>query len=356
VLVTVPASAPVDVPAGAVRLAQPPVVTQTTPDGAVLTWRTTAAADAVVTVGRRRTSAGRTDRPSVRVGGLRPGQRADYRLLAGGREIARGSFRTSPPPSGPRSSFRAAVFGDHGSGNQHQRAVVRLTSRWRPDLTVTTGDNVYPFALPALVERRFFRPLAPLLRSSTLVPALGNHDVALTGGRALLGALALPGAERWYVQRYGSAAFVVLDSDEPLAPGTPQGRFLARAVRETRDACFRIAVFHHPPWSPHSEGIAPHLREHLVPVLERAGFTLALLGHDHVYDRSRPRRGVTYVIVGTGGAEIGDRAYPGLPSARSVTGTYGALRLDVAARVATARFQATDGRVLDRFTLRCRPG
>jgi hypothetical protein len=192
-----------------------------------------------------------------------------------------------------------------------------------------------------------------VLEQAVFVPALGNHDTFLDGGRTLLGALDLPPPGHWYVQRYGPIAFIVLDSDVDLAPGSPQVAFLTRALQQTRDSCFRVAVFHHPPFNPHSGGIAAALARTVVPRLQRGDVQLTLLGHVHDYERSYVRTGVTYVVVGTGGAAIGRYPVSSIPLARHLVNTFGALRLDVAPHHIQATFADVAGHVRDRFGVAC---
>ena len=189
------------------------------------------------------------------------------------------------------------------------------------------------------------------MRRAAWFPALGNHDTAFTGGGPYLDAFHLPGAERWYRFRWGQAAFTVLDSNSGMGPRTVQGRFAAAAL--PLGGCFRFAALHHPPFSRATSGIAPHLRRRLVPLLERERVDVAFLGHVHTYERSVPRRGVTYVVVGTGGAELGVHGDSLLPAAAAVRATYGALRVDVDGRGARFRFVTPEGRVLDTFTRTC---
>jgi hypothetical protein len=44
------------------------------------------------------------------------------------------------------------------------------------------------------------------------------------------------------------------------------------------------------------------VQEHIVPLLATHGVQLVVLGHDHLYGRSVPIDGVTYVITGGAGA------------------------------------------------------
>lgn len=287
---------------------------------------------------------------AVRLGGLTPGRRYRYTLgsLEGNKILAHGSFRAAP--SGP-ARFTFAVVGDFGSGSDAERRVAREIGSWRPDFVLTTGDNSYPLALPALFDRNIFGPYAQVMRQAAWFMALGNHDEIVDGGASELAAFHLPGSERWYHLRWGQADITVLDSNLPAGSNTAQGRFAAKSL--ARGSCFRFTAWHHPPWSPHSEGIAPQLRADVVPLLERNHVDVALLGHVHSYERSVPRGGVTYVTAGTGGAYIGRYGDSSLKAARLVRDTYGALRVDVDGRRARFRFISTDGRTLDDFTRVC---
>jgi hypothetical protein len=74
----------------------------------------------------------------------------------------------------------------------------------------------------------------------------------------------------------------------------------------------------------------------------------------HNYERSRPHNGAIYLTVGTGGAEIGRYGDSTIPSAKLITGRFGALRVDVDGQSARFRFVTVDGKVRDEFRLRCR--
>jgi 3',5'-cyclic AMP phosphodiesterase CpdA len=203
-----------------------------------------------------------------------------------------------------------------------------------------------------VLDRAVFRPYATLMRESAWFPALGNHDVKANGGKPELAAFHSLGNERWYRFSWGNAAVVVLDSNVSVAPGSPQLRFARRAF--ALDSCFRFAAWHHPPWEPPGNRVSPGLRRTIVPLVERDGVQVVLEGHLHAYARSRLRRGVLYVAVGTGGAELEyDAGDLTIPSARVVQGRFGALRVDVAGRRARFRYETVDGAVRDDFRIAC---
>ena len=332
----------------AIALQRGPVVESVLPRSAVISFTTSRAVDATVAVGDAAPDvAGGERQHSIRVTGLVPGRRYRYAVVVGGNVLARGNFRAAPV--GP-AHFTFAVVGDFGTGGKPQRAVAKLMQSWHPDFLLSTGDQSYLLGTDALLEQNIFRPYRDLFRGTAFFPTLGNHDVYLNDGRPELAAFHWPGGKRWYRFAWGSAAFTVLDSDVDVEPASAQGRFAAQSF--ARGSCFRFAAWHHPPWSEHSGGIAPHLRNAIVPLAERNGLDVVFLGHVHSYERTHPRNGVTYVTVGTGGATLG--ASPSsIPVARAVPDTYGALRVEVTGRRAVFRFIASDGRVLDAFARTC---
>jgi tartrate-resistant acid phosphatase type 5 len=334
----------------AVALTRGPVVESVLPRSALVSFRTAGAQPAFVTLADgRRFPAGSGSEHTARLTGLAPGRRYRYWIGTPAGLAGSGAFRSAPV--GP-ARFTFAVVGDYGSGSPNEYAVTRLIGTWKPDFVLTLGDNSYPLGLATLLDQNIFRPLAKVFRASAFFPAFGNHDVYLFGGRPELDAFHSLGNERWYRFGWGDASFVVLDSNLSVAPGSPQLAFARRAF--TRSGCFRFAGFHHPPFSPHSTGIAPGLRQTIVPLIGRSGVQVVFQGHVHSYERSRPRDGAIYLTVGTGGAEIGRYGDSTLPSAKLITGRFGALRVDVSGQSARFRFVTVDGKVRDEFRLRCR--
>jgi hypothetical protein len=331
----------------AVALTRGPVVGSVTPRSAIVSFRTaTPDATSVLLRSGARIAAGDGVDHVARLAQLEPGKRYAYTVEDGSGALATGRFRAAPARA---ARFTFAVVGDYGSGTENETAVASLIGSWHPDFVLTVGDNAYPEGSAGLLDRDIFGPYAPVMRESAWFPALGNHDVRAGDGRPELEAFH---SRRWYRFTWGNAAFVVLDSDTTVAPGSPQLRFARKAL--ARRSCFRFAAWHHPPWEPRGRPLSPGLRHYVVPLVQKGGVQVVFVGHLHAYARSRPRRGVLYVAVGTGGATLDDDARKlTIPLARVVQGRFGALRVDVSGRRARFRYETTDGRVRDRFSLRC---
>lgn len=343
-------AAAVAVAVAGVALTRGPVAESVTQHSAVISFRTSAPAQvSVIVPGSARVDAGAGVDHVARLGGLTPGKRYRYTVRTGTAVLAEGSFRAAPAGA---SRFTFAVVGDFGSGNANEAAVAALIASWHPDFVLTVGDNAYPLGSRALLDRVIFGPYAAVMRESAWFPALGNHDVKANGGKPELDAFHSIGSERWYRFTWGNAAVVVLDSDVSVGPRSPQLRFARDAL--ARGSCFRFAAFHHPPWEPPGSRLSSGLRRHVVPLVAHDGIHVVFNGHLHAYARSRPRNGVVYLAVGTGGGELShDAGDLTIPSARVVQGRFGALRADVAGRTARFRYQTVDGVVRDDFGLRC---
>lgn len=334
----------------AVALTRGPVAESVTQRSAIISFRTPAPDhDSVLLENGTRIEAGTGIVHLARLTGLSPGRRYNYTVEGESRALATGRFRAAPAGA---SRFTFAVVGDFGSGTSNETAVAALIASWHPDFVLTVGDNAYPLGAASLLDRDIFEPYAAVMRESAWFPALGNHDFKADAGKPELEAFHSPGKERWYRFTWGNAAVVVLDSDTSVAPGSPQLRFARREL--ARPSCFRFAAWHHPPWEPPGRPLSPGLRRNVVPLVEKDGVQVVFLGHLHAYARSRPRRHVVYVAVGTGGAALDNDARKlTIPLARIVQGQFGALRVDVAGRRARFRYETVDGKVRDRFHFTC---
>ena len=65
---------------------------------------------------------------------------------------------------------------------------------------------------------------------------------------------------------------------------------------------WRIAYFHHPLYgNAGRHGANVDLRVLLEPLLVKYGVQVVFSGHDHVYERLKPQRGIYYFVTGSGG-------------------------------------------------------
>ena len=223
----------------------------------------------------------------------------------------------------------------------------RFEARYPAQTLVTLGDNDYTDS-PARFRQNWQDAFGWLQRAGVSVSGtLGNHDVEVNGGRYQLELLGMPRAH--YTRRVGNVQLFLLDSN---SVGDRQTLWLRNALARST-ARWKIAAFHHPPYTCGGHSGDRAVRERWVPLFERYGVQLVLAGHDHNYQRFAKRRGVTYVVHGGGGAGLYalkacPRTYPRRVFARSTRGF-----LTVIASETTLRVRAITlaGTVLDRLAV-----
>ena len=221
--------------------------------------------------------------------------------ISGGALIKPSSIFCSPL----NDKIRFAVIGDWGTGDQHQIGVANQMfaahQRTPFDFVVSAGDNIYPNGSGRYFERNFERPFANLLKDRVkFYTVLGNHDVDSGRQDQCRYSLFNMGGQNYYkIERgNGLAEFFMLDSNDF---GVIQTAWLESSLRASK-AKWKIAVFHHPIYSSAKRhGAATGLRARLEPLLTHYGVNIAVSGHDHIYERTKPQRGVQYFVSGAGG-------------------------------------------------------
>jgi acid phosphatase type 7 len=247
--------------------------------------------------------------PRTRIEGLRPASRYRYRVEVGTARD-KGEFATAPP-IGTAAPFTFVAFGDNGSSPESHRRVIERAAADVPDFILGVGDMVNTsrdedWQMLFEVER-------PLLRDNVIFPALGNHDQQRRGLTiAKFSELfSLPddacrddAARRYYTFTYGTARFLILDSNSNAFALTDQTAWIEGQLVEARqDPRIRhvFVAMHHPPYSLALHGGNRNLRERWTPLFEKYGVAAVFSGHDHVYERAHAN-GVHYFVTGGGGA------------------------------------------------------
>jgi acid phosphatase type 7 len=348
---------------GATGLEQPrePYVQGVTASSAVICWVSKHPGSGVVEYGKSPELGCKETDPRVRrrhvvaLAGLDPGSTYHYRVEGVGGLSPTGCFRIAPVGDDSRFSF--AVVGDSGSGGKGQLAVAALLERLRPDLVLHTGDVVYPAGQERHYDRRFFAPYRNLIKMVPLFPVLGNHDVRKGNGAAFLEnfhpPLGSPGStKRYYSFDWGNTHFVALDSElyhgDRGSNPEEQRDFLERDLATTRKR-WKVAFLHRSPYGSSRHGGDEKVREDLEPLFVKHGADLVFSGHDHVYERTVPITGVTYVVSGGGGR----RLYPagnGELTASSVSAHHAVLVRVSGSRLLLETLEV-GGKVVDRLEL-----
>ena len=143
--------------------------------------------------------------------------------------------------------------------------------------------------------QKFEAPYRPLLEAGVrFYASLGNHD---NQSNRLYKPFNMDG-ERYYTFVNKNVRFFVLDSDY-LDP--KQLAWLDGALKSSSDE-WKICYFHHPLYSNGGRhGSQLDLRVLLEPLFVRYGVNVVFSGHDHIYERLKPQRGIQYFVSGAAG-------------------------------------------------------
>ncbi len=197
------------------------------------------------------------------------------------------------------NSVRFAVIGDSGTGERAQYEVAQQManyhSRFPFDFVLMLGDNIYGSELPADFKRKFEDPYKPLLDAGVkFYAALGNHD---DPNQRFYKPFNM-GGQRYYNFKKGDAAFFALDSNY-MDPA--QLTWLDTQLSRS-DAAWNICFFHHPLYT-HARfhGADVDLRAVIEPIFQKDGVNVVLAGHQHVYERLNPQKGIYYFVLGNAG-------------------------------------------------------
>jgi 3',5'-cyclic AMP phosphodiesterase CpdA len=207
----------------------------------------------------------------------------------------------APGPAQPDAPgpVKFAVIGDSGTGEAAQYGVaaqmIAARATFGFDFVLMLGDNMYGRQDAKAFVDKFERPYADLLRAGVqFYAALGNHD---NQTNRFYKPFNMNG-ERYYTFAKKNARFFVFDSNVLDAR---QLAWIETALKDSTDD-WKICYFHHPLYSNAGRhGSDVELRVALEPLLVKYGVDVVFAGHDHVYERLKPQKGITHFVEGAGG-------------------------------------------------------
>lgn len=334
---------------------------------------------------------------TVRLTGLPPGARVEYRVTAGQRQVGPFTFRTAPRPA-DSDTVRILAFGDSGWGSEEQLRLAERMLAERVDLAIHTGDIAYQVGSETDFTLRHFQVYADLLARVPFFPSPGNHDLRVDGGapydRAFVQDRPYDDG-RFYSFRWGDIVFLSIDTTDEDLPEHEDDPFVAEIARVREDGRresdgsmlrdregrelewiadqlrvasadpsvrWILAFMHDPPYS-HAQGLSAHgsdvrIQRALSPLFDRFGVDLVLAGHDHHYERTtpildrRPRApgcGPVYIVTGGGGASRLARGIAPGPLLEVGTREHHYVRLVLTGRIIRGEAVGVRGQTLDAF-------
>ena len=292
----------------------------------------------------------------VPIGGLVPGGRFAYRVGIGGTTLFEAEGKARVPAGRPS---KVVIVGDIAAGTSAASAIAWRIGEARPDLVVITGDIVYSRGRISEYGRRFFPVYnadaadpavgAPILRSTLVAAAPGNHDLLfrdlglypdalayfLAWSQPLNGPIADPGspnaptlqgpADRRaaylaaagpsyprmanFSYDSGDVHWLILDANHYVDWSDPALRsWVARDLASAPPGAWRLVAFHQPGFQSSAAHASEQSMRLLADVFEKAGVAIAFAGHVHEYQRSKP---LTFRATG-----------PAIPPYGTVEGTW----------------------------------
>ena len=272
---------------------------------------------------------------STSITGLMPGSTFMYRVSKNGKLVFSSEAKSL---KSPEQSYRIAISGDIGAGNNTARKMAYEIHKIKPDMVTIAGDIVYNRGLVSEYTTRYWPVYnkddadtlgAPLMRSIPFVAAVGNHDALTRDLNAFPGALAyfhfwdqplngpigkeggafVPilvgsdankkafyhGAGEKYPRMtnfsfdYGNAHWTVIDSDPYVDWNDSTLRdWLAKDLAAAANATWRFVLYHHPCFNSSRAHYEQQQMRLIAPILEKGKVDLVFSGHVHNYQRTYP--------------------------------------------------------------------
>ncbi len=269
--------------------------------------------------------------------GLEPGSEFAYEVFQDGKSVFASGGRARRADN---QFYNFVVFGDIATGSPHQRAIANEIYKVKPDFAFITGDIVYARGRISEYATKFWPVYnaqnpspegVPLMQSTLLIAAPGNHDIAKPNLTTYPDSLAyyynwmqplhgpnlpidnpntpvLEGAEEDkaaflksagpaypraanFSFDYGNSHWTVLDSNKNVDWSQPELRkWLEKDLDAASKATWRFVGFHHPGFNSSKAHFADQWMRLLAPVFEKYKVDIVWSGHVHNYQRSHPLR------------------------------------------------------------------
>jgi hypothetical protein len=201
-------------------------------------------------------------------------------------------------PSTP-NSVKFAVIGDAGTGDRPQYEIAdemtRLHTTFPFDRVIMLGDNIYGGQGASDLVKKFSQPYKALLDAGVkFYASIGNHDDPKNVQYPLWNM----GGERYYTYVTKNVRFFALDSNKV---DQKELAWLANALKSAKED-WKICYFHHPLYSDGgTHGSSVDVRVLFEPLFLTYGVNVVFSGHDHIYERLTPQKGIYYFVEGAGG-------------------------------------------------------
>jgi len=227
---------------------------------------------------------------------------ARRRVLAAMALVVAGWWSVAGQPAALPSaadSVKFAVIGDNGTGEREQYQVadqmVRSHARFPFDRVLMLGDNIYGRQGPKDLVEKFSEPYKALLSAGVkFYASLGNHDNPANRNYPLWNM----GGNYYYSHAIKNVRFFALDSNRV---DKNELAWLENALKSATED-WKICYFHHPLYSDgRTHGSSVDVRVLFEPLFVTYGVNAVFAGHDHIYERLLPQKGIYHFVEGASG-------------------------------------------------------
>ena len=201
-------------------------------------------------------------------------------------------------PNAP-GSLKFAAIGDSGSGDSEQYDVANQMARFRAkfpfEMVIMLGDNIYGGQGPSDLVKKFSQPYKALLDAGVkFYASLGNHDDPKNRQYPLWNM----GGQLYYTYATKNVRFFALDSSKV---DQKELVWFEAALKSSQED-WKICYFHHPLYSDGgTHGSAIDVRVVFEPLFVTYGVNVVFAGHDHIYERITPQKGIYHFVEGSSG-------------------------------------------------------
>ena len=309
--------------------------------------------------------------------GLSPSSTIYYRVTAGS-SSATGSFLAAANASVNELTFYA--YGDNRDGvNDQENVLSHLLADMDKDpahcqtFCLHAGDMtrfgedeqfwVHFFPQVTDPSEIDFPSTVRFLGSMPVLMSIGNHETYDVNGIIPV----FPGDilrkywpftyygqsnRSYYSFDYGPVHVTVLDqyadSGAYVVRGSAQYNWMVNDLASTTKP-WKIVMFHEPAWTADTASShAKKIQDVLCPIFKANGVKLVIQGHTHFYARCNPPDGLTYLVLGGGGAMLGDPD-ASAPHVSHCAKAFHFARFDISGNMMKVTVTDDSGKVIETF-------
>ncbi len=266
--------------------------------------------------------------------------------------------------------FKFVVWSDDQSNPQIFEPLVDLMITRKPDIGLSTGDQVGRGGDYEGWAREFFYPLRRLISTTPYYVAIGNHEYGgYSCGKPVewfekYNDLQNPDGY-YYAFTYGNSRFIMFNQQAEtgcpgIVPGSKQYEWLLKELEspEYKAADFHFMFMHKPPysdcWSGGYYDGEPSVRSYVVPLMEKYGVDIVFSGHTHDYEHGQwPQPGGPhYVITGGAGGGLDDTQYKDWPQIQMYKFIHHFSFVTINGKTLKYEAVGDDGKVFDSFEIK----